>query len=135
MPVTGSKPAEYLPAIGTVENAVVYYDGKNLHLFYQIAPADCDGVAVIKFEHVINFRVHPMDLENLGQTDYPASPWEFTEVYGADKTDYRRGHDGRFWIISFNDETIEVVFRAVKLLFETRETNSPNEALITFLQR
>ena len=68
----------------------------------------------------------------MGQSRYPTTMWGFTEVTGSDRTE---GWNARFWTISFNDRTVEVVFDKVGLLDLNSKTTEPRKALLDYLSR
>ncbi|MGL5010818.1 MAG: hypothetical protein ACRC6I_13130, partial [Paracoccaceae bacterium] len=74
-----------------------------------------------------------MNIEGLATSRYPVAAWDFTEVFGSDRTERWSVLAQRFWTISFNDETVEIVFGSVRKVAETREAISPKDALVGFL--
>ncbi len=136
MSVTYADPVENFPAIGTVENPSTFYDGRDLVLSYEIAPVAGGGIAVLKFHQIFDFRISPMNVEGLANAKHPTRAWAFTEVFGSDKTEYWnvKALNIRFWTISFNDVTVEIVFLgSPELLFTTHSAFSPQAALRTVL--
>ena len=130
----GKSPSETFPTIGTVEDPALFCDGRNLFLCYEIAPADNGGNAILAFSDVVYFEQNPNNVhEGLRASAYPVRAWDFTEVLGSDRTERWRGIPRRFWTISFNDMMVEVVFSAVRHVHETRESISPQAALLDFL--
>jgi hypothetical protein len=126
-------PQEDFPAIGTVENPAIFSDGSDLLLSYDIAPVAGGGVAILKFSDVIHFEQNPMNVKGLGHAKYPTKAWDFTEVYGSERTTKWKALSPRFWTISFNDVTVEIVFSKVKIVQETRQAVGPSAALVGFL--
>lgn len=131
----GIQPTETFPLIGTVENPALFSDGRDLFLSYEIAPAAGDGIAILRFSDVIHFEQNPINVEGLRDALFPTKPWDFTEVLGSDRTIRGKAREPRFWTISFNDVTVEVVFSKVHKVHETREIIRPPEALAGFLRR
>lgn len=127
-------PTETFPLIGTVENPALFSDGRDLLLSYEIAPAAGGGIAILKFSDVIHFEQNPINVEGLRDAIYPAKPWDFTEVFGSNRTTKWKALEPRFWTISFNDVTVEVVFSKVHKAHETREGFRPHDALADFLR-
>ncbi len=126
-------PKEAFPMIGTVENPALFFDGENLFLSYEIAPAAGGGIAILIFYDVIYFEKNPINVDGIMTSRYPVSPWNFTEVTGSDRTAKWRALKPRFWTISFNDRTVEVVFSKVQKVHEIRDVVSPSSALKGFL--
>lgn len=127
-------PSEVFPSIGTTENPAFFFDGYDLLLCYDIAPIDDGGIAVLQFDRVILFEKNSNNIEGLGASSYPIRPWEFTEVYGSERTERWSPLSARFWTISFNDVSVEVVFETVDKVYETRKVTSPHLALLGFLR-
>ena len=130
----GIRPNETFPLIGTVENPAVFSDGRDLLLSYEIAPVAGGGIAILKFSDVIHFEQNPINVEGLKDAVFPAKPWDFTEVFGSDRTTRWKALEPRFWTISFNDVTVEVVFSKVHKAHETREGVRPPDALAGYLR-
>jgi len=125
--------SEQFPSIGTVTNPAVNYDEINLLLCYKIAPISGGGVAILEFRDIFDFRINPLNVEGLGDSKYPVNAWSFTEVTGADKNYKWSALNPRFWTVSFNDMTIEILFASVKKVMETRDYTSPSIALKKFI--
>lgn len=133
MELNGFVPSENFPAIGTVENPALFYNGSDLLLCYEVAPVEGGGIAVLQFAGVIDLRLNSMNVDGLGSSKYPVQAWSFTEVSGSDKQSRWKAFDPRFWTISFNDQTVEVLFETVDLLLDARDAASPETALRCFL--
>jgi hypothetical protein len=127
-------PQETFPSIGTVENPALFFDGHDLLLCYEIAPVKDGGNAILAFSGVVYFEKNPNNVKGLRAAKYPVRPWDFTEVLGSDRTERWRSLNLRFWTISFNDGTIEIVFCEVRQVHETREPVLPHVALLDFLR-
>ncbi|QRY68723.1 hypothetical protein JVX98_10760 [Ensifer sp. PDNC004] len=110
-----SIPPEAFPALGTVANPAVLYDGLSAFVCYEAAPSAGGGNVVLKFGEVIDFRISPMTVEGLRDCRYPIRPWEFNEVADSDEAAKWKVLSPRFWLISFTDVTIEVLFETVSL--------------------
>lgn len=124
---------ENFPAIGTSENPATFYDGSNVFLCYRIAPIGGDGNAVIKFKDVIDFRISPMNVDALPKCRYPLKYWEFNEILDAEETQYWKSLKPRFWMISFRDVTVEILFEDVEFLFRAQDGVDPRITLLKFL--
>ncbi|WP_377191389.1 hypothetical protein [Ruegeria meonggei] len=126
-------PQEDFPTIGTNENPAIFFDGSDLLLSYDIAPVAGGGIAILKFFDVIHFEKNPINVEGLRDAKYPTNAWDFTEVCDSDRTAKWKALSPRFWTISFNDVTVEIIFSEVQIVYETRRTESPSEALVRLL--
>jgi hypothetical protein len=126
-------PEENFPAIGTIQNPALFFDGYDLLLSYDIAPIAGGGIAILKFLDVIHFENNPINVEGLRNARYPTKAWDFTEIYDSDRTAKWKALSPRFWTISFNDVTVEVIFSEVQIVHETRLAKRPSEALVGLL--
>lgn len=126
-------PQEDFPTIGTIENPAIFFDGYDLLLSYDIAPVAGGGIAILKFLDVIHFEKNPISVEGLRDAKYPTKAWDFTEVCDSDRTTKWKARSPRFWTISFNDVTVEIIFSEVQIVHETRGAESPSDALVRLL--
>lgn len=126
-------PKEDFPAIGTIKNPAMFFDGSDLLLSYDIAPVVGGGIAVLRFSNVIHFEKNPVNVEGLRDAKYPTKAWDFTEIYDSDRTTRWKALSPRFWTISFNDVTVEIIFSEVQMIHETRHAETPPEALVRLL--
>ncbi|MBD8686406.1 hypothetical protein IFT56_18835 [Rhizobium sp. CFBP 13717] len=123
-------PEEAFPELGTVANPAVIYDGNDAFVCYEASNRAGGGNVVIKFGDVIDFRITPVNVEGLKDCRYPVDPWTFNEItQGAETRDWK-ALKPRFWLISFNDITIEVLFETVSLVSRDAKGGSPHTTLI-----
>lgn len=128
MPV--SKPKEAFPEPGTTANPAMFYDGDDTFLCYEASVRARGGNVVLKFAEVIDFRITPTNVEGLKDCRYPVQPWAINEVTGVSETEASKLFDARFWIISFNDLTVEVVFESVSLIARDLTDRRPEKTLL-----
>ena len=126
-------PEEAFPELGTVANPAVIYDGNDAFVCYEASNRAGGGNVVIKFGDVIDFRITPVNAEGLKDCRYPVNPWTFNEVLEAAETRDWTALNPRFWLISFNDVTIEVLFETVSLVSRDTKGGSPHTTLIGIL--
>lgn len=126
-------PKENFPEIGTVANPSVFSNGNDLFLCYEIASRSGDRNAIIKFCDVIDFRLSPMNVDELPKCKYPIGYWAFNEILNAEEIERWKVLKPRFWMISFRDVTVEVLFEDVRLVFLTQDEVSPSITLLRFL--
>lgn len=133
----GKSPPERFPQIGTVEDPALFRDcERNLLLCYEIAPVDGGGNVILAFSGVVYFEQNPNNVhEGLRDSKYPVRHWDFTEVFGSDRTDRWSSQFSarRFWTISFNDWMVEIVFSSVEQVHRTPEQIAPDAALLGYL--
>lgn len=125
-----STPQEDFPELGTVANPAVLYDGNDAFVCYEASVRAGGGDVVIKFGAVIDFRITPMNVEGLKECRYPVHPWTFNEIFGGKETSQSRPLNPRFWLISFNDIMVEVLFETVSLVRRNAEGGPPHRSLI-----
>jgi hypothetical protein len=126
-------PEENFPAIGTVDNPALLFDGADLLLSYSIAPIAGGGVLILRFSDVIHFETNPINVEGMKDAKYPMKAWDFMEVWDCDRTIEWKILSARFWTISFNDVTVEVVFGDVEIVRETKQVTKPIEELVMYM--
>lgn len=133
--VEGKRPPEDLPRIGTVRDPSLFFDEDELLLAYEIAPISGGGCAVVWFSGIIHFECNPLNVHGvgMGQETYPTEAWCFTEVLGSDRTEVWAALKPRFWTISFNDRTVEVLFERVELVQVNLSVSTPHEALLSYI--
>ncbi|OCI96433.1 hypothetical protein A6U86_34205 [Rhizobium sp. AC27/96] len=125
-----SSPQEAFPELGTVENPAVLYDGNDAFICYEASPRVGGGNVVIRFGQVIDFRIIPMNVEGLKGCRYPVNPWSFNEISQCEETSKWKALNPRFWLVSFNDVMVEVLFETVSLLSRDTERRPPHRTLI-----
>jgi hypothetical protein len=126
-------PQEALPELGTVANPAVFYDGYNAFVCYEASLRAGGGNVVLKFGDVIDFRITPLNVEGLEGCRYPIKPWAFSEILGGEETSQWKVLDPRFWLISFHDVTIEILFDTVSVISHDAEGGSQHKTLIDVL--
>ncbi|MEZ2221158.1 hypothetical protein [Rhizobium sp. RCC_161_2] len=128
------EPREKFPEVGDVANPAIFFDGEDVFLCYQISPRGGGGNAVVKFGDVFEFQVKPMNVEGLGQCRYPVRPWSFNEIINAEEILRWRVLKPRFWMISFNDVMVEVLFESAALLLHDLQPVHPKTTLTKIFQ-
>lgn len=128
----GRSPQESFPQIGTVDDPAIFYEGRNLLVCYEVAPASDGGAVILKFSDVVFVEQNPNNVpEGLQNAKHPVKAWEFTEVSGSEHTE--RWPTRRFWTISFNDMMVEIVFSNVRQVHRTHDSVSPGATLLDYL--
>ncbi|RVH23527.1 hypothetical protein CN211_32770 [Sinorhizobium meliloti] len=128
-----SVPPEAFPELGTVSNPAILYDGHDVLVCYEASVRAGGGNVVIKFGEVIDFRIRPMSVHGLKECRYRVSPWAFNEIVGAEETSEWKALNPRFWLVSFNDVMIEVLFETVSLISRDTEGGPQYRTLISAL--
>ena len=125
-------PQELLPALDIVANPSVLYDGEDAYVCYKSADDD-GGNVVLRFSRVIDFRISPMNVDGLKGCRYPIEPWAFNEIIDGEETARWASLNPRFWLISFRDVTIEILFDTVSVVYRGRERVPQSKTLMRVL--
>ena len=83
---------------------------------------------------MIEFHDLPMNAEGMGQHRYYPNGLEFysfNECAFADELSAWRVLKPRFWVVSFNDVTLEIVFSSYELVHRSPDGVSLRQALLT----
>jgi len=126
-------PMESFPEPGTVDNPAALYDGHDVVVCYEASLRAGGGNVVLRFGHVIDFRVSPVNVDALGDCRYPIEPWAFNEILGGEETSRWQVLGPRFWMISFRDVTIEILFETVAFISRDSEGGPQHKTLIKVL--
>jgi hypothetical protein len=126
-------PLEIFPEPGTVANPAALYDGDNVFVCYEASARDGGGNVVLRFGDVIDFRVTPVNVDGLGDCRYPIKPWAFNEILGGAETSRWTALAPRFWMMSFNDVTIEILFDTVAIASRDSEGGPQHKTLMNAL--
>lgn len=88
---------------------------------------------VLKFGDVIDFHITPLNVEGLKGCRYPIQPWAFNEILDSEETSRWKALSPRFWLISFNDATVEILFKTVYAIGCDTEVAPQHKTLINVL--
>jgi hypothetical protein len=106
-------PKEALPGLDIVASPTVLCDGEDAYVCYR---ASGGGNVVLKFEEVIDFHLTQVNVDGLKGCRYPVQPWKFNEIVGGEEVARWKVLDPRFWIITFRNFTIEILFGTVSVV-------------------
>jgi len=126
-------PTESFPEPGSVANPAALYDGHDVAVCYEASARDGGGNVVLRFGDVIDFRVTPVNVDGLGDCRYPIKPWAFNEILGGAETSRWTALAPRFWMMSFNDVTIEILFDTVAIASRDSEGGPQHKTLMNAL--
>jgi hypothetical protein len=119
------------PEPGIPESPALIADSDSLWLAYCRA-AD-EGVAVIQFRGVIDHHLSPINDEGLGRHPYAGAGLEFygfNEVVGSAEADRWSSLGARHWVVTFKDNTLDVVARSAEVLVSSMAAATPLAALL-----
>jgi hypothetical protein len=109
-------PRETFPELGTVANPAVLYDGDNVFICYAASVRAGGGNVVLQFAEVIDFHLTPMNVDGITSSRYRIKSYDFNEIIECEEIVKWKVLSPRFWIMSFNDVTIEIMFRSVSYI-------------------
>ncbi|WP_185752721.1 hypothetical protein [Pseudomonas fluorescens] len=120
------------PELGIPESPVLLVESSALWLAY-FEPLN-QSVAVVRFTGLIDHRLAPIGDEGLGRHPYVSSglqPYSFNELIGSEETIRWKWSGARLWVVTFKDETLDVVARAGEVVATGQAVASPLEALLS----
>jgi hypothetical protein len=109
--------------------AVLADDG-SLFVAYRTAR----GYAVVRFEHVIDHHLSPINDEGLGRhpyAKYGLKWYSFNEVAGSNESLAWSALRARHWVITFKDVTLDVLATGARVVAAEVLVSSPLAALLT----
>ena len=119
------------PELGIPEPPALLAESDKLWLAYFCA-AD-DAVAVVQFTDVIDHHLSPINDEGLGQHLYGRAglqPYSFNELDGSQETLRWSGLKARHWVITFKDNTLDVVARSGEVIASGMSSHSPLKGFV-----
>lgn len=119
------------PELGIPEPPTLLAESDNLWLAYFRA-AD-DAIAVVRFTGVIDHHLSPINDEGLGRHPYARVGlqfYSFNELTGSQETLRWSGLRARHWVITFKDNTLDVVAHSGEVITSSMSSSSPLRALL-----
>jgi hypothetical protein len=120
------------PALGIPESPALLVESGNLWLAY--FQALNESLAVVRFTGLIDHRLMPIGDEGLGRHPYGLAglqPYSFNELIGSEETVSRPYSSARHWVVTFKDETLDVIARTGEVIASGLTLASPLEALLS----
>src|SRR5262245_44767281 len=114
------------PEPGIPESPALIADSDSLWVAYCRA-AD-HGVAVVQFWGVIDHRLSPINDEGLGRHPYARAGlkfYTFHEVVGSAEADRWSSLGARHWVVTFKDNTLDVVARSAEVFVSSVSAATP----------
>jgi hypothetical protein len=124
------------PEPGIPEPPAIFSDASRLWLAY--VRAEDDLVAVVQFDGVIDHHLSPINDEGLGKHTYARAGlrfYSFNELSGSEESSRWSALNARHWVVSFKDNTLDVVARSAEVVRTGVSARSPMEALLAMLHR
>lgn len=120
------------PALGIPESPALLVEKGNLWLAY--FQASDENLAVVRFTGLIDHHLMPIGDEGLGRHPYVLAglqPYSFNELVGSAEIVSRPYSGARHWVITFKDETLDVIARTGEVIASGLTLASPLEALLS----
>ena len=120
------------PELGIPESPALLVESSTLWLAY-FEPLN-QSVAVVRFTGLIDHRLAPIGDEGLGRHPYVSSglqPYSFNELIGSEETIRWKWSGAKHWIVTFKDETLDVVARDGEVVASGLAVASTLEALLS----
>ena len=131
-----SKPAASIwtaaPELGIPEPPALVAESDRLWLAY--FRATDDAVAVVRFSGVIDHRLSPINDEGLGRHPYARAGlqfYSFNELMHTEETLRWSVLGARHWVITFKDNTLDVVAKSAEVVQQAMAATSPLKALLS----
>lgn len=126
------------PELAIPEMPAILSESSDLWLAYETTSAPRGQVyAVIRFRHVIDHRLSPINDEGLGQHPYATVGlrwYSFNEIRGSQETARWSALNARHWVITFKDATLDVVAKDAEVIANDLQTTSPLAALLSVVR-
>lgn len=130
------------PKLALSDGPAILCDSNNLWLSYLIASSLPNRYAVIRFMDVIDHRLSPINDEGIGEHPYAEAGLEwysFNEITDSAETIkwsvLTAGLIARHWVITFKDNTLDVIARGAEVVTADRQATSPVAALLEIFHR
>ncbi|NWB98359.1 hypothetical protein HX882_20890 [Pseudomonas gingeri] len=120
------------PELGIPESPALLVDSRNLWLAY-FQPLN-ESIAIVRFSGLIDHRLAPIGDEGLGRHPYVSAglqPYSFNELIGSAEALRWKSAKPRHWVVTFKDETLDVIARAGEVIAADLTMASPLEALLS----
>lgn len=120
------------PELGTPETPAILADSDTLWLAY--FELGNETLAVVRFTQLIDHRLAPINDQGLGRHRYVAAglqPYSFNELIETEETVYWQTLGVRHWIITFKDQTLDVIARGGEVVSTGLIAASLLEALLS----
>jgi hypothetical protein len=126
------------PELAIPDVPALICDSNNLWLCYAVAHSAPKSHAIIQFTEVIDHRLSPINDEGLGKHPYCKAGlqfYAFNEIVDSKETiewSVPNVLIARHWIITFKDNTLDVIARGARIVAKDLHTNSPTAGLFKF---
>jgi hypothetical protein len=127
------------PELATPESPALFYDANanDLWLAYAVARTSPLKFAVVHFTGVIDHRLSPINAEGIGKHRYAQSGlafYSFNELKETEETKQWAVLNARHWVVTFQDNTLDVIAGDAQVMARDLEAADPTAALMEWLQ-
>src|SRR5579871_1986846 len=109
------------------------YDSEGLWLCYSVTHSDVGRYAIVRFMEVIDHRLSPINDEGLREHPYYKAGlkfYAFNEITGSAETVKWAVLGARHWVVTFKDNTLDVIASDAKVVATDLRASSPTVALL-----
>jgi len=125
------------PKLAIPESPAILSDSRHLWLAYETTMEPRrEMYAVVKFDDVIDYRLSPINDEGLGEHPCISAGikvYEFNEILNSPLTLKWAVLKGRHFVVSFKDETLDVVSKTAKVVANSLRSRNALTALMDFM--
>lgn len=127
------------PELATPESPALFYDASkgDLWLAYAIARSSPLRFAVVRFTEVIDHRLSAINDEGIGKHPYYKAGlqfYSFNELRGSQEAHDWISLQARHWVVTFKDNTLDVIAGGAEVMARDLEANDPAAALMDWLR-
>jgi hypothetical protein len=124
-----------VPELAIPENPAIFCDANDLWLAYETtAEPRGENCAIVRFYHVIDHRLSPINDEGLGQHHHASAGlkfYSFNEIIDSAETHKWSALQARYWVITFKDVTLDVIAQSVTVIRDRVPGVRPAQALLS----
>jgi hypothetical protein len=125
------------PELAIPDVPALLCDSSDLWLCYAMAHTTEERYAIVRFTHVIDHRLSPINDEGIGKHRYAKAGlqfYAFNEITGSAETIQWSVLRARHWAVTFKDNTLDVIAQNATVVAQDLKAASPALALIEFLR-
>ena len=122
------------PGFALHEDPTLVCDSRQLTLCYELQNPS-GHFAIVEFSGLIDHHLCPINDEGLGSHPYAKAGlqyYEFNELFDSAETKRWKVLRGRHWVITFKDQTLDIVAQEARVAIADTEGKSPLDALLRF---
>jgi hypothetical protein len=124
------------PEFTVPDTKALLWDSGDLWLCYAMAHNSPLRYAIVQFPDVIDHRLSPINDEGIGKHPYAKAGlqfYAFNEITRSRETIEWSVLRARHWVVTFKDDTLDVVASGAKIVATDLQASSPMAALVGFL--